>query len=100
MVTKQQVLKELEEVYDPEIMVNVVDLGLIYDIEIRGATILIKMTLTAPGCPAAEIIEQHVIERVNRLKGVKKVGVEFVWEPLWHPSMMSEAARLALGYEI
>ena len=97
MVSKEEVLKALSEVYDPEIPVNIVDLGLIYDITIRDGDVHIKMTLTAPGCPLHMAMEQWVKEAVKKVKGVKNVTVEFVWDPPWTPERMSDKAKEILG---
>jgi probable FeS assembly SUF system protein SufT len=85
--------------YDPEIPINIVDLGLIYSCEILdgGARVEIKMTLTAPGCGMGPILAQEVKERVASLPGVEQVDVEVVFDPPWDQNMMSEAARLELG---
>jgi FeS assembly SUF system protein len=87
----------LRKTYDPEIPVNIYDLGLIYDIkvEMTGAA-YVKMTLTAPGCPAAATLPGEVEDKIRRL-GVSDVKVEVVWDPPWDPSRMSEGARLQLG---
>ena len=97
MVTKEQVMETLKQCYDPEIPVNVVDLGLIYDIKIEGDEVRIKMTLTAPGCPMHSFIARDIKQRVERLAGVKEANVEVVWDPPWNPSMMSENAKRILG---
>ena len=96
------VWEQLKTCYDPEIPVNIVDLGLIYDFtkegnKKNGYSINIKMTLTAPGCGMGPSIAQDVDNKVSALPGVKDVHVEVVWEPTWNQSMMSEEARLKLG---
>lgn len=94
-----KVVAALRKVYDPEIPVNLYDLGLIYDIDIDpDHSVHIRMTLTAPGCPVADLIPQQVQTRVECIPEVNKVTVELVWEPPWTKDMMSEAARLELGF--
>jgi FeS assembly SUF system protein len=97
MVTKEQVIEALKECYDPEIPVNVVDLGLIYDVSIEGEGIVhIKMTLTMPGCPMGAFIAQDVKNHVLQVKGVRDVEVELVFEPPWTPERMTEEAKKQL----
>ena len=93
------IVNACKQVFDPEIPVNIYDLGLIYTIEIdqKGHT-LILMSLTAPGCPVAEEMPGWVSEAVEPVKGVKNVRVEIVWEPQWGMDMMSDEARLELGF--
>jgi FeS assembly SUF system protein len=91
----------LRNVYDPEIPVNIYELGLVYDVKVDPETgvVSIKMTLTSPGCPAAISLPGEVEDKIRRLGDaeIKDVKVEVVWEPPWEPSKMSEAARLQLG---
>jgi FeS assembly SUF system protein len=95
---ENNVVEALKTVFDPEIPVNIYELGLIYDIDIQPAgAVHLKMTLTAPGCPVAGSLPGEVRDRVEGVPGVASAEVELVWEPLWNPSMMSEAARLQLG---
>ena len=92
-------IEALQTVYDPEIPVNIYELGLIYDIAIQeGGKVAIKMTLTAPGCPAAQELPQQVKEQAESVAGVTSADVEVVWDPAWNPGMMSEAAKLQLGF--
>ena len=88
-------------VYDPEIPVNIVDLGLVYNCEIKeeegGVNIIIQMTLTAPGCGMGPVIADEVKQKLLSLSGAKAVEVELVWEPQWNQDMMSDAAKLQLG---
>ena len=93
------IVNACKQVFDPEIPVNIYDLGLIYTIEIdqKGQT-LILMSLTAPGCPVAEEMPGWVSEAVEPVKGVENVRVEIVWEPQWGMDMMSDEARLELGF--
>jgi len=98
MVTEEQVREALKEVYDPEIGINVLDLGLVYGIEVEGQTVHIDMTLTSPGCPIGPQIMRDVQRRVGAVEGVEKVDVQWVWSPMWSPDMMSEEAKDELGY--
>jgi FeS assembly SUF system protein len=92
------IVEALKTVFDPEIPVNIYELGLIYDIDIQdGGEVKLKMTLTSPGCPVAGSLPGEVQARVEGVPGVASVEVELVWEPSWNPSMMTEAARLQLG---
>ena len=93
----EDVWNALRECYDPEIPVNIVDLGLVYDVEINNASVAIMMTLTAPGCGMAPIIADDVKMRLLQVPGIKEANVNIVFTPLWNPSMMSEAARRTLG---
>lgn len=92
------VLGAIQTVFDPEIPVNIYELGLIYDVVIdKDANVGIRMTLTAPGCPAAQSLPVEVREKVARVPGVASARVEIVWEPAWSKDRMSEAAKLQLG---
>ncbi len=93
-----RIIEALRTIYDPEIPVNIYDLGLIYDLMIGdGGEVYIRMTLTAPNCPVAQDFPAIVQNAVGGVPGVSSVSVELVWEPLWGPENMSEAARLQLG---
>jgi FeS assembly SUF system protein len=95
---KPQILEQLAKVFDPEIPVNVYELGLIYDVEVdASANVYIRMTLTAPACPSAQAIPLDVERRVREVAGLNDVKVEVVWDPPWTRDRMSEAAKLALG---
>ncbi len=100
-VNEQQVWEQLKTVYDPEIPINIVDLGLIYDIKLTklkdGTKVDIKMTLTAPGCGMGPVITAEAKQKVQGIPGIVSVDIELVWEPLWNREMMSEAALLQLG---
>lgn len=90
---------KMREIYDPEIPVNIYELGLIYDIDVNDyADIVVTMTLTSPHCPVAETMPGEVEFRVREIEGVGDVQVALVWEPPWDMSMMSEAARLEMGF--
>jgi FeS assembly SUF system protein len=96
---REKIINALKTVYDPEIPVNIYDLGLVYDIDIaEGGVVTVKMTLTAPNCPEAENIPPAVESRVNCVSEVNDTIVELVWDPPWTPDRMSEAARLELGF--
>jgi len=97
MVTKEQVYEVLQTCYDPEIPVNIVDLGLVYDVEVNEDKVAVKMTLTAPGCGMGGIIASQARERILDLPDVKEASVDLVWDPPWDPSMMSAEARQKLG---
>ena len=95
---KEAVIVALRTVFDPEIPVNIYELGLIYDIAIQDSgKVEIKMTLTAPGCPVAGSLPGEVETRVKAVSGVTEAKVNLVWEPPWNREMMSEAAKLQLG---
>lgn len=98
IVTEKQILDALKECYDPEIPVNIVDLGLIYDIEVVDSRVSIKMTLTSTGCPASSMISQNVRNRVLQIPEVKDVDVQIIWEPAWTPARMSEEAKQKLRW--
>lgn len=100
-LARDLIIEKLCTVYDPEIPVNVWDLGLIYDIEfLKPSEVLIHMTLTAPGCPIADEIIQQVHDVVMEVEGIESATVNLVFEPAWTPDRMSEVARLELGYDI
>ena len=96
---RPRVIEVLKTVYDPEIPVDIYELGLIYEVAIRDeATAYIQMTLTSPMCPVAEILPQEVEEKVRAVDGVEEVALDLVWDPPWSPDMMSEAAKLTLNF--
>lgn len=95
---EERIVDVLKTVYDPEIPVNIYDLGLIYKIEVNeDATVDIDMTFTAPSCPAADFILEDVRQKVDTIEGVKSTNVNLVFEPAWDQSMLSEEARLEMG---
>lgn len=98
MASKEAVMTALRECYDPEIPVNVVDLGLIYDVRIDDGSVEVDMTLTAPGCPMSAMISEDVKSRIEQVEGVKEAVVNMVWEPVWTPEKMSDDARKSLGF--
>jgi FeS assembly SUF system protein len=96
--TENGIVEALKTVFDPEIPVNIYELGLIYDIDLQpDGAVHVKMTLTAPGCPVAGTLPGDVKNKIEGVPGVTSADVELVWDPAWNPSMMSEAARLQLG---
>jgi metal-sulfur cluster biosynthetic enzyme len=102
VVTKERVWESLKECYDPEIPVNIVDLGLVYEVKIEDeipgeVNVYIRMTLTAPGCSMGPMIAADVKRRVQQIPGVTNVLVELVFDPMWNPDMMSESAKLTLN---
>ena len=97
---KQAVIDALHTVYDPEIPVDIYELGLIYEVDVgEEGEVKIVMTLTSPMCPVAESLPPEVEAKARSVEGVKEVALDLVWEPPWSPEMMSEAARLELGME-
>ena len=98
MVSKEDVMKVLKECYDPELGISLVDLGLIYDVQVKNDNVQIKMTLTSPGCPMHSIMVNEVEEKVKNMKGVKSVKVDLVWDPPWTPDRMSKELRKKLGF--
>ena len=95
---KPSIVAAISTVYDPEIPVNIWELGLIYDVAVDATnTVLVTMTLTAPGCPAAQSLPVEVDHRVREVQGVSDVKVDVVWEPGWTKDRMSDAAKLQLG---
>ena len=98
MILKDKVIKEIKKIYDPEIPVNIYELGLIYDINIDNENnVKINMTLTSPNCPVAESLPNEVKNSGKEIKDVKNVDLNLVWEPPWDKSMMSESAKLELN---
>ena len=97
MDLKEKVIAEIKKIYDPEIPVNIYELGLIYDVSIIEKVIKVKMTLTSPNCPVAESLPKEVKESIMEIDGVDKVDLDLVWEPPWDKSMMSESAKLELN---
>ncbi len=98
-VTEIEVLEALQTVYDPELGLDIVSLGLIYSITIRQDTVHILMTLTAPGCPMHEAIGTGAEWVLKQIPGITNVEIELTWNPPWEPGRMSEAARFALGFD-
>ena len=99
MVTKEDVMKALKECLDPEIGINVVDLGFIYEVKVDGKKVFIKMSLTTPGCPMHSFITQDIRNKVNDIEGVEEVDVQLVWDPPWSVDRISDEAKKKLGLE-
>lgn len=97
MVSKNEIVEVLKECYDPEIPINIVDLGLIYDVAVKSRNVAIKMTLTALGCPLSKTIIEEIKQRVLTIKRIKNVEVNIVFDPPWSPEKMSQEARRILG---
>ena len=97
MDLKEKVITEIKKIYDPEIPVNIYELGLIYDIKIKDKDVQVKMTLTTPNCPVAESLPKEVKDSILEIKDVNKVDLDLVWDPPWDKSMMSDAAKLELN---
>lgn len=97
---ESKVIFELRGVYDPEIPVDIYELGLVYKVEVReDSSVLVQMTLTSPACPVAGSLPMEVETRIRSIPGVSDCVVELVWEPQWTPDRMSEAAKLELGFD-
>jgi FeS assembly SUF system protein len=97
MVSKDEVITVLKDCYDPEIPINIWDLGLVYDIAIDGENIGVKMTLTAPGCMLGGMIAEEVKAKLKAINGVKDAKVELVFDPPWTPDKMSSEAKAQMG---
>ena len=98
-VTKENVLEVLSDVYDPEIPIDIVNLGLVYEVEVEGTVVNIKMTMTSPGCPSAREIVLESQTLVSEMDGVTEANVEIVWDPPWTPEKMSDEARVSMGMD-
>ena len=95
---KKKIIEEIRKIYDPEIPVNIYELGLIYDIKVENKnTAKIKMTLTSPNCPVAESLPEEVKDTIMQVEEIEKVDLDLVWDPPWNKDMMSEAAKLELN---
>jgi FeS assembly SUF system protein len=95
---KEKIVEEIRKIYDPEIPVNIYELGLIYDIKVENKGIAkVKMTLTSPNCPVAESLPKEVEDSIMQVEGIEKVDLSLVWDPPWDKDMMSEAAKLELN---
>ena len=98
MSKKDEIIAEISKIYDPELPVNIYELGLIYDIQVDNEkSAKIKMTLTTPNCPVAESLPKEVKEGAMQVEGIEDVDLELVWDPPWNKDMMSEAAKLELN---
>ncbi len=100
MISESDILNALRGVYDPEVGVNIVDLGLVYGIEVNGAEVRAVMTMTTPACPMHSFLTEEAREAVLcQFEEIEKVNVELVWDPPWSPKMISERARRPLGWQ-
>ena len=98
MELKDQIINEIKKIYDPEIPVNIYELGLIYEIKVENKnTAKVKMTLTSPNCPVAESLPKEVKDSIMQVEGIDKVDLDLVWDPPWDKTMMSESAKLELN---
>ena len=98
MDLKEKIIEEIKKIYDPEIPVNIYDLGLIYDIKVEDKnTAKVKMTLTSPNCPVAESLPKEVKDGIMQVEGIDNVDLDLVWDPPWNQTMMTEAAKLELN---
>ncbi len=97
MDVKNKIIEEIRKIYDPELPVNIYELGLIYDIKVDGSRAEIKMTLTTPNCPVAESLPKEVKEGAMQVEGIDDVDLQLVWDPPWTKDMMSDAAKLELN---
>jgi FeS assembly SUF system protein len=96
-----RVVETLKTVYDPEIPINIYELGLIYDLQITtNGEVLVRMTLTAPNCPVAEILPNQIRHKILSIEGVTSADIDLVFDPPWDRSKMSDAAKLALGFDL
>ena len=96
-IIEDKVINEIKKIYDPEIPVNIYELGLIYKIEVKDNKAIIEMTLTSPNCPVAESLPNSVKDNILRVDGIKDVNLKLVWDPPWSKDKMSEAAKLELN---
>jgi len=98
MELKDKIIEEIKKIYDPEIPVNIYDLGLIYDVKVENKnTAKVKMTLTSPNCPVAESLPKEVKDGIMQVEGIENVDLKLVWDPPWNQTMMTEAAKLELN---
>ena len=98
MELKDKIIEEINKMYDPEIPVNIYDLGLIYDVKVENKnTAKVKMTLTSPNCPVAESLPKEVKDGIMQVEGIENVDLKLVWDPPWNQTMMTEAAKLELN---
>ncbi len=99
MLTEDIVRESLKEIYDPEINYNIVDLGLVYNINVDDGLVNVRMTLTTPACPIGPMVEDQIRENVMMIPGTKDVQIQFTFNPLWNPTMMSDEAKADLGFD-
>ncbi len=96
---EEKIRNSLKKVLDPELRINIVDLGLVYDVREENGEVEVEMTLTSPGCPLAGVIDARIKEVVGKIKGVKNITVEIIWDPPWTQEMMSDEAKAELGFD-
>lgn len=100
MVNEDSVMQALRDVYDPEIGVNVVDLGLVYRVEVHGGNVDVDLTMTTPACPAYEMMTETAEQAIKSIDGVQNVHIELVWDPPWTPDRMDDDIKRALGFSV
>ena len=98
MLTADDVTEALRQVFDPELGLDIVELGLLYDVQIAGGEVTVSYGLTSMGCPAGPLIQEQILEAVRELPGVERVDLELTWDPPWTPERLSEDAKLLLGF--
>lgn len=98
VLSSDSVRQALRQVKDPELDMNIVDLGLVYDVEVDGGLVRINMTLTSPGCPAGPMITNDIYKAVRAVEGVKDVDIDIVWEPYWTPDRIDPKIRAMMGF--
>ena len=96
---EKKVRAALKNVIDPELRINIVDLGLVYDVREKKGMVEVEMTLTSPGCPLAGMIDSEIKKAVKKVKGVKRISIELIWDPPWTQEMMSDEAKAELGFD-
>lgn len=97
--TNEEMREALKDVFDPELGYNIVDIGLVYDLKVVDEVAMVTMTLTTPGCPASDIIQGGVKQRLEEMEGIDVVDIDLVWEPRWSPQAMSPVAKEHFGIE-
>jgi metal-sulfur cluster biosynthetic enzyme len=98
VLTVDDVTEALRQVFDPELGLDIVELGLLYDVQIAADEVTVSYSLTSMGCPAGPLIQEQIVEAVRELPGVEKVDMQLTWDPPWTPERMSEDAKLLLGF--
>ena len=98
MPSREEIIDALRVVEDPELGMDIVELGLLYDVEVEGPKVRVEYTLTSMGCPVGPLIEQQIAEAVDEIEGVGEVETELTWDPPWSPEKMSEDAKFILGF--
>ena len=99
-ILEGEVIEALRTVYDPEIPVNIYDLGLVYGLDVTGSDVHVRMTLTTPNCPVADQLPKHVEAKLRAIPDIGNLELELVWDPPWDRDRMSDAAKLALGFDL